>query len=174
METYKKNRLIFWILIVLVVINVAALASFFVYSSRPAVASCKGQAGMSCPGLCQELNLTESQGIKVEVINREYREQAGVLSAGIKETRAAILDELNRETPDTLVINSLVRELSDRQGRLQHENIRQYLELKKVCTPEQARQLSGLYRDLYGCQMQGKGMMNRNRHKGQGGKMRCE
>ncbi|MEI6455891.1 MAG: periplasmic heavy metal sensor [bacterium] len=174
METYKKNRLLFWLLIVLVVINIAALASFFIYSKKSQEVTCKEQSGMSCTGLCKELNLTEIQGAKVEEINRNYVANAGVLSAGIKEMRASILDELNRETPDSVAINTLVKELSRQQGMLQHENIKQYLELKKVCTPEQAQQLSGLYRDLYGCPMQGKGNMNRHRRGNQQEGMRCE
>jgi Spy/CpxP family protein refolding chaperone len=174
METYKKNRLLFWLLIVLVVINVAALASFFIYSGKPKEVACKEQSGMSCTGLCKELNLTGSQGVKVEEINKNYVANAGVLSASIKEMRASILDELNREKPDSVVINTLVRELSKLQSMLQHENIRQYLELKKVCTPEQAQQLSGIYRDLYGCPMQGRGAKNQHRRGGQQQGMRCE
>jgi Spy/CpxP family protein refolding chaperone len=174
METYKKNRLIFWVLILLVAVNLAALAGFFIYSGKSGEAACSQPQTRSCSGLCRELNLSEEQAKKVEVINRDYQSNAAHYAARIKDLRARILDELNLETPDTTVIRKMVQEILIHQGMLQQENIRQYLELKKVCTPEQARQLSGLYRELYGCPMDGKRVQNRYRHGGQKGGPGCE
>ncbi|MEI8048427.1 MAG: hypothetical protein WCI92_13665, partial [Bacteroidota bacterium] len=53
------------------------------------------------------------------------------------------------------------------QKNLQAANIKQFLDLKKVCTPEQTQKLSQIYSELYGCenkgmgQGQGKGMRHR-------------
>jgi len=173
MELYNKNRLLFWLLIVLVVNNIAALASFFIFSKKAVAPVCEKPSAMTCSGFCEELELTPTQTEKVEAINRNYKNNAATIVIEIKNKRIEILNELNKEKSDTSVTNKLASELSFLQSNLQRENIRQYLELKKVCTPEQAQLLSALYRDLYGCQMQGKGMKNRYRH-GQKDSMGCE
>jgi len=164
MESYNKNRLLFWLLIVLVVINIAALISYFIFSKKAAAPVYKEQPAMTCAGFCQELDLSPMQTEKVEVINKNYQNNAAIIVTEIKNKRIEILDELNKEKPDTSITNKLAYELSFLQSSLQRENIRQYLELKKVCTPGQAQRLSALYRDLYGCSMQGKGMKYRYRH----------
>jgi len=174
METYKKNRLLFWLLIVLVVINIAAMASFFIFSKEAFVPSGSEQPAMTCTGFCQELDMSPAQTGKVEAINNIYQNNAGAIVAEIKNKRMEILDELNKENPDTSLTNKMAYELSLVQSSLQRENIRQYLELKKVCTPEQAQRLSALYRDLYGCSMKGKGMKYRNRHGREQNMTNCE
>jgi Spy/CpxP family protein refolding chaperone len=160
MESLQKNRLLFWTLLFLVVVNLSALATYFLFPKKPAIVACSD--GPMQPGcaLHMELNLTDEQIGQVDNINSAYQEVSRPVSEKIKELRAAILDELASDTPDTSAIQGISREISVLQSQLHNENIKHYLELKKVCTPEQARLLSNLYRDLYGCPMheQGKEM----------------
>jgi hypothetical protein len=164
MESIQKNRLLFWTLLFLILVNLSALATYFFFPGKPAVVNCKDAAmGPGC-ALHTELNLTAEQIRLVDRINSDYQQVSGPISAKIKALRTGILDELASDMPDTLIIQQASLEISGLQSQLHNENIKHYLELKKVCTPEQARLLSNLYRDLYGCPMheQGKGM----RHQG--------
>lgn len=171
MNFFTQNRFVFWTLILLVLINVSALASFFIFSRQetPAAACCPpeetGQRALS-----NELGLTQSQAEKVAQINRDYKLQAEPIAAAIKEKRELILSELEQNESDTIVLNQIVKSLAILQIEIQQKNISQYLELKKVCTPEQTHRLSTLYRDLYGCPMRENSNMNhRNRNRcGQG------
>jgi len=172
MELYKKNRLLFWALIFLIVINLSALVSIFVFKKVQSPPVCRESPSMSCSGFCEELKLSDNQSAKVEHINQEYRSHAEPLVSAIKEKRSEILDELNNTSPDTTLLNRVTIDLTVLQTRLQRENIKQYLELKSVCTPEQVQRLSALYRDLYGCPMKATG--NQHRHRGGQGKPRCQ
>ena len=168
MESIYKNRLLFWILIFLVVVNLSALATYFLFPQKPDVVACNNDNMAPGCALHAELNLTDDQIRLVDRINSDYQEVSQPISEKIKNARADILDELASNMPDTLNINQLSLEISKLQSQLHRENINHYLELKKVCNPDQAMRLSNLYRDLYGCPMQeqGKGMQH-HRHRGQ-------
>ncbi|MFZ4520212.1 MAG: Spy/CpxP family protein refolding chaperone [Bacteroidales bacterium] len=163
MDIFHKNRLIFWVLVILVIINVTALVSFFLFSKPQPQAPCCSPAEQQCVAFRDQLNLTAEQTGKVSLINENYEASAGPTAAAIKSTRDAILTELEKELPDTMQIASLIDRLAGLQVSIQKDNIKQYSELKKVCTPEQAQRLSALYRDLYGCPMQKNRMQNRYR-----------
>jgi periplasmic protein CpxP/Spy len=165
METIKKNRFLFWTLIFLVVVNLSALATYFIFPKRPAVVECSAENIKPGCALHMELNLTDEQIRQVDDINAAYQQVSRPVSEKIKSLRADILDELASDVPDTVVIKQASLEISGLQNQLHNENIKHYLELKKVCTPEQAKLLSNLYRDLYGCPMHenGKGMQHRGK-----------
>ncbi|MCX6266321.1 MAG: hypothetical protein NTW16_03060 [Bacteroidetes bacterium] len=167
MNFFNKNRLIFWVLIILVVINISALISFFLFTKTAVQTPCCPPEEQQCNAFRDELNLSTGQTLKVTEINKRYKEFAEPISMEIKGARTSILTELEKDVPDTIRLNSLTNQLALLQSKIQRENITQYRELKRVCTPEQAQKLSALYRDLYGCPMQNGQMKHRNRH-GQG------
>jgi len=174
MDTYKKNRFLFWLLIFLVVVNLSAIVTIFVFTRQPSPVACGEASSKSGVALCEQLDLTELQSKKVEEINILYREVTSPIVAKIKEKRAEILDELNKENPDTLRLNNLAMDLTSLQSQMQRANFRQYLELKTVCTPEQVHRLSALYRDLYGCPMKNQRNGQQNRHRYGKGQQGCE
>lgn len=151
METIHKNRLLFWLLIFLIIVNLAALATYFLLPKEKPARYCGTDP--SSPGcmLDARLNLTDDQLVQVDKINEEFRLVSQPVADEIKNYRGRILDELEGEEPDTALVSRLSLEISGLQLRLHQANIRHYLELKKVCTPEQAMSLSNLYRELYGC-----------------------
>ncbi len=164
MNFFHRNRFIFWVLIILVAINISALVSFFLFSKPPAAAPCCSPEEQQCIAFRDELNLSADQNQQVTAINKVYTESAEPIAATIKEMRASILTELEKESPDTLQLNTFVAQLAVLQMKIQKENIKQFSALKRVCTPDQAQRLSALYRDLYGCPMQNGQMKHRYRH----------
>ena len=176
MNFFHKNRFAFWVMIILIIINISALASFFLLTRHAASPTCCPADGKQGHSITNELGLSAVQTEKVSFINQNYKAHAEPIAASIKDTRSAILNELEQQNPDTNLLNRLTSELSVLQKNIQQENIKQYMELKKVCNQEQAQRLSALYRDLYGCPMKTIGMLHQYRH-GQGknaGEPRCE
>jgi len=165
MNTLNKNRLIFWILIFLVIVNLSALATFFTFRSHNEEVVCDAMQAQCGNAFKSELGLSEEQSRKVELINADYQLVSGPIVKEIRNIRSDILDELSSEVPDTSYINKKSTELCDFQFQLQQANYTQFLELKKVCDPEQVQRLSALYRELYGCTGMGsdEGRMHRHR-----------
>jgi hypothetical protein len=167
MNATNKNRLIFFILLFLVLVNLSALVTFFTYRHHQNDVVVCDAAQVECGNVFKsELDLTEEQTRKVDVINAEYQEASGPFVAQIRKIRSEILDELSADNPDTLFLKQKSGELCDLQLHLQKANFKQYLELKKVCDPSQAQRLSALYREMYGCVHMGKAGARMHRHRG--------
>jgi Spy/CpxP family protein refolding chaperone len=166
MYPQNKNRLIFWIMIFLVIINLSALVTFFAFGRTREDVNCNAMQGQCGKAFQCELGLSEEQLRKVDLINSDYQSASGPLVSEIRNIRSDILDELSSEVPDTALIRQKSGELCDVQLKLQQANFTQYLELKKVCDPEQAQRLSALYRELYGCAAMNKGGGRMHRYMG--------
>lgn len=171
MNIFNNNRTVFWILIFLVMINITALATYFVYSRK--TANPQLPASEIRPGfaLRQELSLTPDQSLEVNKINATYKTSSENVVAAIREKKAELLEELSKDSTNINLVEVLVNDVANEQKKLQMANIKQFLDLKKVCTPEQTQKLSQIYAELYGCvnkeygkgQGKGKGMKYRHR-----------
>jgi Spy/CpxP family protein refolding chaperone len=158
MNFFSKNRLVFWLLIFLVVLNLSALISFLVLFSKNTTAS--SQQPQKNPGMAfrKELSLSPSQSEKVEVILADYRNSTGPITTDIRNYRSQLLEELAKDKPDTNILNRCGEEICLLQKRMQKASVKQYIALKEICNPVQCQRLSDLYFELYGCQGKGKGM----------------
>lgn len=165
MNIFNNNRVVFWILIFLVLINITALATYFIYIRKPANEPVPGSGFKHGIALKQELSLTPDQSLKVNEINSTYKSSSEPIVAAIKEKKVVLLEELSKENTDTTLVAKLAGDVVIEQKKLQMANIKQFLDLKKVCTPEQTQKLSQIYSELYGCEKKGQG-------KGQGKGMR--
>lgn len=164
METYHKNRWLFWVLIFLIIVNLAALGTYFFFPRQQTVIAC--EEGAVTPGCVYQtrLDLTDEQAHQVDLISEDYLKTSRPIAHEIKSIRGSILDELTVDQPDTSYLNELSSALAELQGQLQRKNIEHYMALKEVCNPEQAMRLSNLYRELYGCPMQVQGRKFQHRH----------
>jgi Spy/CpxP family protein refolding chaperone len=169
MNIFNNNRTVFWILIFLVLINITALATYFIYMRKPASESVPGSGFKHGIALKQELSLTPDQALKVNDINATYKASSEPIVAAIKEKKAVLLEELSKEKTDLARVEKLADDVVMEQKKLQMANIKQFLDLKKVCTPEQTQKLSQIYSELYGCENKG---MGRGQGNGQGKGMR--
>ena len=157
MNIFNNNRTVFWILIFLVLINITALVTYFIYMRKPAGESVPGSGFKQGIALKQELSLTPDQSIKVNEINAAYKASSGPIIEAIREKKAVLLEELSKANTDNNLVAKLADDVVLEQKKLQMANIKQFLDLKKVCTPEQTQKLSQIYSELYGCKNQGMG-----------------
>jgi hypothetical protein len=168
MNFFNKNRLIFWLFLFLVVINISALVTFFLYYSGQKKHSAEKAGENSFRVFQKELSLTPIQSEKVCSINAQHRTRSEPIASALKEKRSELLEELSAENPDTLLLTKYAEEIGALQKELQLASIRQYLDLKVVCDSCQCRKLSSFYFQLYGNKGPGKGMgkqmQHRNRH----------
>lgn len=156
MNFFSKNRIIFWVLIFLVVINISALVSFLVlFSQNTSQGKRQGQRNQRM-AFRNELSLTKAQSGQVDAILAGYKNETEPIASDIKDLRARLLDELSSEKPDTAAVNQYIDKISAYQVLMHKASVNQYLALKRICNPDQCRRLSSLYNELYGCQ--GKGM----------------
>jgi Spy/CpxP family protein refolding chaperone len=172
MNFLTKNRTVFGVLLFLIVLNIAVLASFYIFTYK---ANKKPETSEKCnpvscqkQGITEELDLTDEQSQKVTQINDAYRLEAEPIAMAIRNKRDALLTLLENSGHDSLKLAAILDTISLMQRQIQLKNIDQYLELKKICEPEQALKLSALYRSLYGCPVKEKGPQRHQHRHGQG------
>jgi Spy/CpxP family protein refolding chaperone len=167
MNIFSNNRTIFWILMFLVLINITALATYFIYMRKPTNEPLPGSGVKRGIVLRQELSLTPEQSLEVNKINATYQASSEPIVEAIRQKKAELLDQLAKEKTDSAILTKLTEDIVIEQKKLQMANIKQFLDLKKVCTPEQTFKLAQIYAGLYGFEQsgkgQGKGMKYRHR-----------
>lgn len=170
MDFFSKNRLVFWLLIFLIVLNITLLAAFLIHTGKNSdTATDRASTGQEIT-LSGELSLSPDQTKLVNEVNARFRESNEPLFAAIREKKSALVDELAKPETDTAVVAKLAAEVGEAQGNIQLSNAKQFLELKKICTPEQTQKLANIYAGLYGCQRDGQGRgpgngQGRHRHR---------
>jgi Spy/CpxP family protein refolding chaperone len=165
MNILNNNRSVFWVLIFLVLINLTALATYFIFIQKPANRPNSESGLKKGIALKDELALDAAQSIAVNKINATYQASSEPIVAAIREKKADLLDELSKASSDSVAIISIANEVVAAQKELQFANIKQFLDLKKVCTPEQTKKLSQIYAELYGFGNKGKGQGKGMRHR---------
>ena len=157
MDLFSKNRIVFWLLIFLIVVNIAALATYFInIGSRNQSATTQSNAGQGIT-LSEELSLDPDQSKRANEVTNRFRLSNESLFMAIREKKRALVDELAKPETDTAVVAKLAAEVGEAQGHVQLSNAKQFLELKKICTPDQTQKLANIYAGLYGCQREGQG-----------------
>jgi len=158
MNYFNKNRLVFWIMILVILINISAFTTFYIFYKTDKAAAAADT--VCCSGTCRVLNeklgLNSEQAARVSAINRQFREKTEPIVGDIKETRVAMLDELSLEKPDTAKLTAYTEKIGELQKILQKAAIDQFRQLKQVCTAEQCRKLSSIYSEVYGCSKMGR------------------
>lgn len=170
MNSFPINRVVFWLLISLIVILLSALITLVVFFSNNRYTVSRQKIENTGVIFRKELALSDSQSEKVGNILAQYKNTTNPLVAEIRDHRLQMLDELAKESPDTIMLNRYMSEISELQKQMQKASLKQYTDLKKICTPEQCKRLSALYFELYGFQGQGKGAGKGQMHRYRGGR----
>ncbi|MCX6245648.1 MAG: periplasmic heavy metal sensor [Bacteroidetes bacterium] len=158
MNFFSKNKVLFWLLIFLIVINLSALITFLVYFSENTTDPEQRVQGNPGIAIRKELSLSPSQSENVEVILADYRNATAPITMNIRNYRSRLLEELAKDKPDTIMVDRYADEISLLQKQMQKASVKQYMALKEICNAHQCQRLSSLFFELYGCKGQGKGM----------------
>lgn len=154
MDTLKKSRTIIIILAILLLVTLSALATVLYRQHRESIRMQVTAENRQCSAtgsfLQNELGLTETQLSSVEESCGACRGSSQCLRDNLRDKKKELIDELSREPSDTARLNKIAAEFGTAQSDVVRMMIRQYLEIKTVCTPEQRKKLASLYSELFG------------------------
>ncbi len=160
----KKLKVWIWILIILSVINISSIATILYqrYSSQP-VATYPYQnnpefrgfgKGMGKHGMkgrhghrgfrCQDLS--EEQRMVFRKYRNAFRDKAFEIKTQMYENRAAFVDEMLKEHPDTLFIDQLITEHGKLHKQMKKHTFETYGKIRDELGPDKAKELEGLFR----------------------------
>ncbi len=173
MNYFLKKRFSFWLVLFLLIVNVAAISTivYHIFSEKAAVQLEESTNGAG-QILTRELALNTDQQNFFHKTNMNYNQQSKKILDQLTEKRSEILEVLAEENPDTALLHTLAEDIGHLHTNLKLLTIDNFLELKKICTPQQQQQLSKLYYDMLDTEgpFRGYGMQHRYRYRhGQGG-----
>jgi Spy/CpxP family protein refolding chaperone len=150
MDYFNKKRWAFWGVALLVIMNIASLATvWFQQHHRPEPFPPAGppQDRMNA-FLKHELELTEAQAEKLASLQREHFQQAKALHDRIRDLKHELFNELALDAPDTLQVERLAEAIGVQQRELEKAAFYHFLAFKRLCTPAQQKKLDRLFDEL--------------------------
>ena len=148
MISEKQNRTLVWLNIIMLIVISSALVTYIILgrSEGPSVAGSSSVTSMDL--LKEELDLTPEQYQKVLVQNdRTFRTYNLVLDM-MCETNVALLEELGKPEADPVVLDSLAKKYGVLSTSLRRHTIDYFINIKSICTPEQQRKLTLIFKEM--------------------------
>jgi Spy/CpxP family protein refolding chaperone len=150
MDYFNKKRLAFWGVALLVIMNVASLATVWFQQHRlplPLPPAGPPQDRINA-FLRHELELTDAQAETFARLQRAHFQQAKALHDHIRDLKHELFNELAMAAPDTLKAERLAEKIGEQQRELEKSAFYHFLALKRLCTPEQQKKLDRLFDEL--------------------------
>lgn len=148
----KKNPAIL-LLVLLTIINIAALATFTYHRFYPRMPfPLTGQPAMNQPEppkdfMQRELDLNPEQAKKFESHFEKFRTETRPIIDSLSNKRMELTQEMAGEPLDTAKLNQLVEEISALESRLQKRVISHMLETKAFLNPDQQKKFFLLFKE---------------------------
>lgn len=155
MNAEQKHRTLIGLIILLIVTNISTIGSFYYHSISEQKKTEVNSNEQSVVPVEQrtrffrdQLNLNESQLSSFREINRSFNHTARTIEEQLAVLRKSMIDELGNPISDTLKLKQLAIEVGDRHRELKQVTTSFYLNMKKICTPEQQDKLHSIFQSM--------------------------
>jgi Spy/CpxP family protein refolding chaperone len=160
MMTVTQQKILVWSAVVLLVLNVSALATIGIHifqntevanpdRQENAFDSNPGSGNFSGRYFRDKLELSAQQLNQFVRINQSFRKEAITIQGQLTEIRKEMLEEMAATKSDTLRLNRLSEELGTLHARLKVSAFRYYLNIKELCTPDQKIKLKEIFKTFF-------------------------
>jgi hypothetical protein len=150
-----KTKWMAWAIVVLFLLNAATLGTILYhnYKGNPSAGSTvvAGHPGAVINGrfFRQTLGFTNEQMESFRTANHQFRPQTAAITVSIDSLKAAMFREMKRQAPDTVKLDALSKQIGELHGALKRETYRFYLNIRSVCSEQQADQLQKVFEPLF-------------------------
>lgn len=172
----NRSRLILLIVIILTIVNLAAVITVVISIRKSRAVDFDNPISIEKNGdsmangrgpafLIEELGFNEHQQKDFMESRIKFRANARPLFMEIRQLNAAIMEETLKDKPDTIKLGALSLEIGGLQARAKQFTVRHLLEVKSIATPDQQDKLEAFYRELLSRDSgpMGKGMQHQHR-----------
>lgn len=155
MKPQPKNRILIWLVVILAATNLSTIGSFYYHRIAETKNESMKQSDQTViPGeqrtrfFREELNLSADQLDAFRNINRTFNRTARGIELELDELRKGLIDELGRSAPDTVWLDSIATRIGENHRELKKVTTTFYLDMKKICTPEQQTRLHEIFQSM--------------------------
>jgi len=143
-----KKKILFIALALLIIINLSAFATLTYHRYCKSHEKCSYKKEYTKGNfLCQKLNLTNSQIIKMRELSCEFHEKADSISSVLCVKRTQLADLLSASFVDTNRIDLVLNKIDFLQAELQKQVVYYLLKEKESLNPEQQQKFIGLIKE---------------------------
>jgi Spy/CpxP family protein refolding chaperone len=152
----NKNRLLVWAVIALVALNIATIATViwqtksnknFFRRDRFEMREHSGHFMKKL--ITDKLHLDEQQSIGFDSIEKCFIQKNIAIFQKMNLLREKMIEELTNENPDSAKLIQLTKDLGNLHINLKMNTFEFYYSMKKICKPEQQKELSNFFRGMF-------------------------
>lgn len=148
MDSGKKHKVIRWLNIFLLVINLSAFTTILFLNKQNNITSNENKKFSSDEFIRKKLKLNDKQFKEVSTLDNNVFRSYQLLIDMHCETNFDLLDELSSEHPSKVRLDSLANRIGKMKAAITRQTIRHFLNIKKICNPEQKVLLQKLLQEM--------------------------
>lgn len=162
MMTEKKYKILIWLVVILFVMNLATIFSVIYHSVRVKKDSVEmreySQSGTGDVNGSDQgaryfrdlLELSPDQMIHFRESSRNYNRNSHRIARELEMLRLEMVTLMTEVEPDTLLIDSISREVGEKHRELKKLTSAYYFQMRNFCTPYQKEKLDELFLRMAG------------------------
>ena len=154
MDIYKQKRYLVFLVVLLIILNLATLLMIWLnkpqqpFRDRKQFGS-EQETGHIQKLLKDELGFDETQTKQYLKMQAEQRKTVMQLQNEIKQIKKQMFDEVLQDNPKPTISDSLLALTQEKMVKLEHTTYSYLLDLKKLCKPEQRDKLKFLIGEFF-------------------------
>ena len=157
MDIFSKNRLMGWLVVILVILNLGMLITFWV--SRPRGPHPDGRKpdkngiNMERPGnpgefLETELGFNDEQSSRYKELRKEHREKADEIISETRKLKDSFFELLSQPDADSGEVTEMANEIGAKQTELDLLTFNHFKEVRAICTDEQKKKFDDIIEEV--------------------------
>jgi periplasmic protein CpxP/Spy len=144
MNPASKNKLLLWLIALLVVANIASITLFWLGKGKQP-AQPKGTPNEF---LVKELKLDTKQQEQLELLVKDHRQAAEQLRAKTREAKETFFDLLKQSTITDSIKKVTAKKVSVSTEELDLLTLEHFQKVRAICTPEQQKKFDEIIHEL--------------------------
>jgi len=154
MDIFKEKRYLWITIIILLIMNTAALT--LLWLGRPEAKDLHSRLKNPAEEhkrlkllLNKELGFDKKQVAQYLRMRRDHQDQMRLLRREIREIKRQMFDEVLGDDPQTELSDSLLALAQEKQVQIEKQTFIHFLDLKKLCKPDQQDNLKILMHEIF-------------------------
>ncbi|MBK7631729.1 MAG: hypothetical protein IPJ23_13700 [Ignavibacteriales bacterium] len=154
MDIFKQKRYLIFVIVLLVILNLATI--LMIWLNKPPQHMMQReqrrpeQEKMHIQQLLKdELGFDKTQTEQYLKLRKEQQERASLIQNEIQRIKKQMFDEVLKDNPQTSLSDSLLKLSQEKMADLEQLTFRHFLDLKKLCKPDQQDKLKFLIGEFF-------------------------
>jgi Spy/CpxP family protein refolding chaperone len=150
MNYFEKTRIYIFIIIILVIFNISAITAIIYHfrSEHRKMRPDKEEAHDRGRHLADKIGFDKAQAVQFDSLRADFGRKAKTIMNTIQEKKLEIMNEFTSENPDTAKLYQITKEIGNLHTDMRRLSISHFMNVKKLCTPEQKVKLLDLFRNM--------------------------